>query len=125
MKENIKRYNPDIKDGLSSSQVDERIKENLVNYDTNVPTKSIKTIIVSNFFTIFNLINLFLAAAVFSVGEYKNMLFIFIIIINTAISTIQEIHSKRIIDKLSLISNTKVNCIRGGESKKLQLMKLF
>lgn len=121
MKENIKRYNPDIKDGLSSSQVDERIKENLVNYDTNVPTKSIKTIIVSNFFTIFNLINLFLAAAVFSVGEYKNMLFIFIIIINTAISTIQEIHSKKIIDKLSLISNTKVNCIRGGESKKIAI----
>lgn len=124
MKEDIKRYNPEIKNGLSSSQVDERIKENLVNYDTNVPTKSIKTIIVSNFFTIFNLINLFLAAAVFSVGEYKNMLFIFIIIINTAISTIQEIHSKRIIDKLSLISNTKVNCIRDGESKKIAINEI-
>ena len=42
MKENIKRYNPDIKDGLSSSQVDERIKENLVNYATKKDLEALK-----------------------------------------------------------------------------------
>ena len=95
--------------------INKRKEENLINYDTTVPTKSIKKIIATNFFTIFNLINLILALIVFSVGEYKNMLFIFVVIINTAISTIQEIHSKRVIDKLSLISSSKVKCIRNGE----------
>lgn len=119
MKENIERYNPNIEEGLSNIQVEKRKKEGLVNFDTTSPTKSIKSIIISNFFTIFNLMNLLLALAVFAVGEYKNMLFIGLVVINTAISTFQEIHSKRVIDKLSLISNTKVNCIRNGKKEKI------
>lgn len=75
-------------------------------------TKSIKSIIYNNFFTLFNLINLLLAIAVFSVGSYKNMLFLGLVIINTAISTLQEIHSKRVIDKLAVISSTKIRVIR-------------
>ena len=90
MKEKIERFNPDISKGLTDEQVEQRKKENLVNYDTSVPTKSIKRILFENFFTLFNFLNLFLAIAIFCVGSYKNMLFIFIVIINTAISTIQE-----------------------------------
>ena len=89
---NINRYTPDVKSGLNDSQLEERIKNNLVNYDTSVPTKSIKQILAGNFFTLFNFLNLFLALAIFAVGSYKNMLFMFVVIINTAISTYQEIH---------------------------------
>lgn len=124
MKENIERYNPNIEEGLSNIQVEKRKKEGLVNFDTTSPTKSIKSIIISNFFTIFNLMNLLLALAVFAVGEYKNMLFIGLVVINTAISTFQEIHSKRVIDKLSLISNTKVNCIRNGKKEKIDINEI-
>ena len=115
MQGKIERYQPNIKEGLNEEQINQRKLENLVNYDTNVPTKSIKSIIIGNFFTIFNLMNLLLALAVFAVGEYKNMLFIGLVIINTAISTIQEIHSKRVIDRLSLLSSTKVTSIRNGK----------
>ena len=124
MKENIERYNPNIEEGLSNNQVEKRKKEGLVNFDTTSPTKSIKSIIISNFFTIFNLMNLLLALAVFAVGEYRNMLFIGLVVINTAISTFQEIHSKRVIDKLSLISNTKVNCIRNGKKEKIDINEI-
>ena len=124
MKENIERYNPNIEEGLSNIQVEKRKKEGLVNFDTTSPTKSIKSIIISNFFTIFNLMNLLLALAVFAVGEYRNMLFIGLVVINTAISTFQEIHSKRVIDKLSLISNTKVNCIRNGKKEKIDINEI-
>lgn len=119
MEKEINRYNPNIKEGLNEQQIKNRIEQGLINKDTTVPTKSIKSIITSNFFTLFNFMNLCLALAVFAVGEYKNMLFIFLVIINTAISTIQEIHSKRIIDKLSLISSTKVQSIRDG--KKIEI----
>lgn len=121
MKEKIERYHPTIEVGLNEKQIYQRKLEKLVNFNTNVSTKSIKSIIVGNFFTIFNLINVLLALAVFSVGEYKNMLFIGLVIINTAISTIQEVHSKKIIDKLSLISNAKVKCIRNGKKEKIAI----
>lgn len=120
MEKKIKRYNPNIDEGLNTEQIEERKENHLVNFDTTVPTKSIKSIICSNFFTIFNLINLLLAIAVFLVQEYRNMLFIGLVIINTAISTIQEIHSKRVIDKLSLISSNKVKCQRNGKEEIIQ-----
>lgn len=119
MEEKVERYSPNINEGLNEEQIQKRKSEKLVNYDTTVPTKSIKSIIIHNFFTLFNLMNLLLALAVFAVGEYKNMLFIGLVVINTAISTIQEIHSKKIIDKLSLISSTKVHCVRNGKRQNI------
>lgn len=121
MQEKVERYNPEINEGLNEEQINQRKQEKLVNHDTTVPTKSMKSIIISNFFTIFNLMNLLLALAVFAVGEYKNMLFIGLAILNTAISTIQEIHSKRIIDKLSLIASTKITSIRNGKQEKIDV----
>lgn len=124
MDTNIIRYEPNVEEGLNNLQIEKRREENLVNYDTTVPTKSIKTIIRTNFLTLFNLMNLLLAVAVFAVGEYKNMLFIGLVIINTAISTIQEIHSKKVIDKLSLISNTKVHCIRNNKKEVININEI-
>ena len=64
-----------IQEGLSSDDVKKRQKKNLVNYDTSVPTKSIKKILFDNFFTIFNFLNLFLGIIVFMAGSFKNMIF--------------------------------------------------
>ena len=111
----IKRYNPDLDKGLSSLLVNERKEVGLVNFDTNVKTKSIKTIIFENTFTLFNIINMILAVAIIIVGSYKNLTFIVIIILNTLISTFQEIRSKKTIDKLSVISESKIKVIRDGE----------
>ena len=111
---NIVRYTPDLKYGLSNEQVKKRIEDNLINYDTNVPTRSIKNIVSGNIFTLFNLLNVILALALILVGSYKNLLFMGVVISNIIISTFQEIQAKRTIDKLSLIASTKVNCIRNG-----------
>ncbi|MBQ3415262.1 MAG: hypothetical protein IJH39_07980 [Clostridia bacterium] len=54
-----------IKMGLTKKEVEERIEKKQVNYDTSVPTKSIKRILYENFFTLFNFLNLFLGIAVF------------------------------------------------------------
>lgn len=121
MKEKIERFNPDINKGLTYEQVKKRKEDNLVNYDTSVPTKSIKRILFENFFTLFNFLNLFLALVIFLVGSYKNMLFMIIVIINTAISTIQEIHSKRVIDKLSIIAESKAKVIRDGKKEEIHI----
>ncbi|MBR6034081.1 MAG: HAD-IC family P-type ATPase [Clostridia bacterium] len=119
-----KRYNPNIHDGLSSIEIEERKKEGLVNFDTTVPTKSIKAIIAGNVFTIFNLLNLILGVAVFFTGSYKNLLFLVIITCNTIISTYQELHSKRVIDKLAVISATKTTVIRDGKEEKIGINEI-
>ena len=110
--------------GLTSNEVKERQEKNLVNYDTSLPTKSIKRILFDNFFTIFNFLNLFLAIVVFLVGSYKNMIFLSIVIINTAISTFQEIHSKKIVDKLSVLASSKAKVIRDGQKQEISINEI-
>ena len=109
------RYNPSYKDGLTNEQVNARIKEKLVNYNTEIKTKSINKIVFSNIFTLFNGLNLLIGLAILSVSSYKNLLFLGVVFCNTIISIIQEINSKKTIDKLSVIASKKVEVIR--ESK--------
>jgi len=107
--------------GLSSSEVNIRIKKGKVNYDTTTPSKSVKQILIENTFTLFNFINLVLGVAIVLVGSYKNLLFLGVVICNTLISTIQEIRAKKIVDKLSVISSSKAKVIRDGKEKEVSL----
>jgi cation-transporting ATPase E len=77
---------------------------------------SILHIIIKNTFTLFNLVNIILAAMVAFVGSYKNMLFIFIALANTLISIINEIRAKKIIDKMRLVAEQKPTVLRDGKS---------
>ncbi len=120
----MKRYEPNLDIGLTSEQVQDRINNNLINYDTSAPTKSIKQILFENFFTLFNFLNLIFAIAIFSVGSYKNMTFLLIVSLNTAISTIQEIHSKRVVDKLSIMASNKAKVIRNGKKEEIDINNL-
>ena len=115
----MNRYNPNFNEGLTEEQVNERIKNDLNYKDVSVPTKTIKRIISDNFFTLFNFLNFGLAAAIAFVGAYKNMLFIGTVILNIIISTVQEIRAKKIVDKLSLISQSKVVVIRDKKRKEI------
>ncbi len=86
--------------------------------------KSTKRIIFENFFTLFNLLNLFLGIAVFIVGSYKNLLFLGVVIINTAISTIQELHSKKVLEKLSILAESKARVIRNSKTYEIPVSEL-
>ena len=119
----VDRYFPDYNVGLNDEQVQERISNNLLNYNDAPPTKTIKQIIKGNFFTYFNFINLVLGVAILVAGIYggqffhavKNCLFMGVIICNSVISTVQEVISKKIVDKLSVLSASKVIAIRSGK----------
>lgn len=101
--------------GLTNEEVLDRTKKDLVNKDLDIPTKSYKKIIFTNFFTLFNILNLFLGFLIFMVGSYKNLLFLGVVLCNTLISMLQEIRAKRIIDKLSVVASNKTNVIRDGK----------
>ena len=126
------RYNPPLDKGLSEEQVKTRIENNLVNFDNQPKTKTIKQIIKDNFFTYFNFLNLALGIAVFIAGilngdmlnSLKNCLFMGVIIINSIISIVEEIISKKIIDRLSLINENEILVIRDGKEKSCNLNEL-
>ena len=65
----------------------------------NKATKTIPQILRDNICTVFNLLNLMIAVALAAVGAWKNILFIFIILINTAVGIVQEIKAKRQIER--------------------------
>ena len=113
----VNRIKPDIYKGLTEEQIQDRIKSNLQHKDTSIKTKSIKHIVSSNVITLFNIINLTLGFFVFYTGSYKNLLFLGVAFCNTIISLSQEIHAKKIIDRLSVIASTRVTLIRNGEEK--------
>lgn len=119
----------DIKTGLTDSMVKERINKGLVNYNTQPSTKTIPEIIRSNVLTYFNFLNIFLGAAVLFAGiisnqfmySLKNCLFVGVVFWNTVISTIQEIISKKIVDKLSVISSSKALVVRDSKEQIIEM----
>ena len=105
----------DIQKGLSQSVADEKIRRGECNGSFSVKSKSVGRIFADNIFTLFNLINVIIAVLVALVGAYRNMLFMGVILCNIAIGIFQEIRSKRIIDRLSVISAPKAHLLRDGE----------
>lgn len=119
--EDVERFDVSQDIGLSDEQVAQRISEGFVNNDRPLPTKSIRRIFYDNIVTLFNVLNILLGIAVFLVGSYKNMLFLGVMFFNTTIGIFQEVRAKRTIDKLSIVSATKVTVIRNGKKKQVAI----
>ena len=105
----------DRRQGLSSEQVAQRVRDGLSNADEGIKTKTEKQIILENTFTFFNILNFVLALFVLLVGSFKNLLFLGVIFSNIIIGSFQGIRAKRTIDKLSLISAPKASVLRDGK----------
>ncbi|MDP4120367.1 MAG: HAD-IC family P-type ATPase, partial [Bacillota bacterium] len=120
----LNRYDPKPNIGLSQEQVDCRFAEHLTNLDTTPPTKSLKNIFFQNICTLFNLINILLGAAIIYVGAYKNLLILFVILINIIIGITQEIRAKKAVDKLAIIAVNKVKVIRGGKTTEIDISEI-
>ena len=110
--------------GLSAQQVQQRFESGQHNLPLKPLTRSISQIIQVNTFTLFNLVNVVLGALIITTGSYKNLLFLGVAIINTAIGTIQEIQAKRQIDKMSILAAAHATVIRDGQQQKIDLEQL-
>ncbi len=86
----------------------------------NNATKTIPQILRDNICTVFNLLNLMIAIALASVGAWKNILFIFIILINTVVGIVQEIKAKRQIERLTLLAQPVVTILRNGSEENIR-----
>ncbi|WKY46846.1 HAD-IC family P-type ATPase [Eubacteriaceae bacterium ES3] len=109
----INKINPET--GLTGKQVEERIREGKVNQQPESKTRTVGRIIRENTLSLFNLLNLILALMVFSVGSYKNLLFINIVVINTIIGIVQEVKAKQTVDRLTLMTQPLASVLRDGK----------
>ena len=107
--------------GLTSAEVAERVAAGKTNANTDVKTKTIGQIFREHAFTLFNFVNIALAVLVAITGQYRNMTFMLVVVINLAVGVIQEVRAKRMVDKLSIITANKVRVIRDGQEQQVSV----
>ena len=110
--------------GLSDAQVEERVAAHADNCKVESSTRRISDIVKSNVLTYFNLVFVILAVLLGIVGAWADMLFLPVIIANTCIGIVQEIHSKKVLDKLTIVNATRIKTLREGEIKTLSSEEL-
>ncbi len=110
---------PDPERGLRQEEARALAEAGWDNRPVDSPTKSDRQIIRENLLTYFNLIFLVLAVCLALVGDWKDMTFLGIVITNAVIGIVQQIRSKRTIDRLSVLSAARVRVLRDGEMVEL------
>ncbi|MCM1289506.1 MAG: HAD-IC family P-type ATPase [Corallococcus sp.] len=113
-KQQIERIQADINQGLSQEDVKRRVAAKMTNRVKKVVGKSYLQIFMSNIFTFFNAIGLFIFFIMILVESPANALGIVIVLANTAIGIFQEIRSKLAVEKLSIVSEPTVTVVRDG-----------
>ena len=109
------------RDGLTSAEVEERRRAGLVNVDVLARTKSVPQILADHILTLFNAVNLALAVLVWTTGQYRNMLFVGVVLSNLVVGTFQEIRAKRLVDALSIVTASRVRVRRDGREREVAL----
>lgn len=115
----VRRFSPDPAKGLDPRQVEERTVQGLVNVVTDDTSQTTGKIVCSNVFTYFNLIFFLLALVLLYEGSFNNLTFLVVVTVNAVIGIIQELKSKRTLDKLKLVSAPESTVIRGGVETKI------
>lgn len=112
--ENITYTDP--KKGLSLEQVAQLKFRGQQNTVTAKSGLSEKAIILRHLITYFNLVFVILAVVLaISGSSIKNMTFMMVVLINTALGIFQQIRAKRAVDKLTLVTAHKVQTLRDGK----------
>lgn len=117
-------YNPSSVTGLTEEQVKAKKEMGLQNTPPEKVTKSTRQIFKDNICTLFNLFNVLIAVALAFVGAWSNMLFILIIALNTLIGIVQELHAKKLVDKLSLLSMPTARVVRNSCVSEIPVQEL-
>lgn len=114
----------DPEKGLTAEQVRERKDAGWDNAPVEGAGKSTKEIILSNVFTYFNILFFLLALCIIAVGIFQprlllNLTFMGVVIVNTVIGIVQELRSKKTLEKLSVLAAPKAVAVRDGQEQTL------
>ncbi|MCL1900135.1 MAG: ATPase, partial [Promicromonosporaceae bacterium] len=101
--------------GLSAAQVAEREAAGLTNDPGRREGRTFGQIVRANVFTPINAILSVLLAVILATGRWTNALFGFVILSNSVIGIIQELQSRRVLDKLAVLNQQPVAVVRESE----------
>ena len=87
-------------------------------------TKSTGRIIREHVCTLFNLFNVLIAIALALVGAWSNLLFILVIALNTAIGIAQELHAKKLVEQIAVLTAPKARILRDGALQEFPVEEL-
>ncbi|MEG0404470.1 MAG: HAD-IC family P-type ATPase [Anaerorhabdus sp.] len=110
--------------GLTNQEVQQRVANGMTNTLEVKITRTYKEIFKSNIFTFFNLMNVVLIMLIIFVQSYRNGLFFLTIIANTCVGIFQEIRSKRVLDKLAIVTMNQIEVYRDEDIVKLPIDQL-
>lgn len=104
-----------LEQGLTDKQVEQQARNGNDNIIENTESKTVWNIFIDNTFTFFNLIFLVLSLLLIVVQSYRDLTFLPVVILNTVISTVQEVKSKKVLDKLTMLNAEKTVAVRNGK----------
>lgn len=102
----------DVENGLSHKEVLLRVGEGLTNKTKRHVTKTYAEIIFSNLISFFNLVLITIGIFMFIAQQYSGLFFLIILFTNIAIGLFQDIRARRLVDRLSLITDPKARVVR-------------
>src|SRR3954452_14058904 len=102
-------------DGLTSSEVAERVARGAVNQLSERTSRSFGEIVRANVLTRFNAILGALLVLVVVTGSFADGLFGLVLVANSAIGVVQEYLAKRKLDRLALLNAPTTRVVRDGE----------
>lgn len=106
--------------GLTTAEVQARIDRGQVNRYNSPETPTTAAIIKRSLFSWINFFYLIVAIGLIGVHAYTNLLYLVIISINLIINIHQELHAKKLIDDLSILSNKTTVVLRDAKFSDIQ-----
>ena len=120
----MERFSADPRHGLNHEQVAALTGAGWTNGAVESNAKSTGEIIRENTVTFFNLVFVVLAGLLVLAGNFRDMFFLVIAIINSLIGIVQQLRSRATLEKLNLVAQVRVKVIRGGQLGTVPVDKL-
>jgi cation-transporting ATPase E len=87
-------------------------------------SRSYASIVRANVFTVFNLILLFFGVVTLVFGDWRDALFLGVLVSNSAIGIVQEVRAKRALDRLAALVAPTATVVRDGKERRVQVEEL-
>jgi cation-transporting P-type ATPase E len=101
--------------GLTEQEAERRLAGRPVEQEGS--SRSYKSIVVANVFTVFNLILLVFGVLTLAFGEAQDALFLAILVANAGIGIAQEVRAKRSLDRLAALVAPHATVVRDGRAR--------
>ena len=107
---------PDAPRGLSEEQA-AAIREQTGSFERPSSSRSYASIVRANVLTLFNAILAVFGALTLLFGDWRDALFLGIVVANSAIGIAQEVRAKRTLDRLAVLVSPRATVIRDGAQR--------